>query len=393
MTVEVITQRKDLPAIAEAWDSLAHEDRRDGFFRTFAWYSAWMEHIRPDAEPFVVVVRDGGQLVGLAPFCRLRYRDLGFTLRAIAWAGREVVSGDFLDFVCRNEKRGEVAKAVLKFVREASSHWGLLVAGELLKEGDSCRELDGQGRELGLSVRYQESRICPYIELPKTFDDYLGGMTSSMRYHVRRRIREVEKKGARLEVFSEPLEVAARVDTLIDLHLTRWRHDNLPGTFGRPGFPAFLRQICANPPSRSSSCVFQLTHEGTSVASLIMFYFGDSALYYQAGWDPHSPLAACSPGVVVMAHSIRHAIERGFHYYEFLRGDEAYKMRWTKTHRETTSLLLARSFAANRYLQLARIKDLLKTKLRGGASEPALTPATREDAQAIRAQEGGLAAD
>ncbi len=362
MTTSVVTRREDLAALATRWDELAHNDPRDGFFRTSVWYRAWIEHVRPDVEPFVVLVRDGAKIVGLAPLCRLVYRDLGFRLKAIAWAGREVVSGDFLDFISEKELRPEVISVILTFLYEARSTWGLLVMGELLKDGASYDALGNLGQRHGVPTHRQENRICPYIALPGTFDEYLGTMSSSVRYHVRRRMRDIEKKGACLEVYSEPQEISGHLNTLTRLHLARWRRDNLSGTLGRTGFEAFLRQVCANPTSGSSCRLFQLTHEGAPFAALLMFYFGQSALYYQAGWDPDSPMTSCSPGVVVMAHSIRDAINRGFRYYEFLRGDEAYKLRWTKTYRETSTLLLARSFAAKGYLRTAQLKDILKTR-------------------------------
>ena len=72
MTIDVVSRREDLPQLAARWDELAREDARDGFFRTFVWYQAWLQHVRPDAEPFVVVVRDeAGVVVGLAPLCLL----------------------------------------------------------------------------------------------------------------------------------------------------------------------------------------------------------------------------------------------------------------------------------------------------------------------------------
>jgi CelD/BcsL family acetyltransferase involved in cellulose biosynthesis len=388
MIVDVVTRREDLPALEARWDELAHNDPRDGLFRTSVWYRAWLEHVRPDAEPFVVVVRDGATIVGLAPLCRLTYCDLGFRLKAVAWAGREVVSGDFLDFISENETRPQVISAILTFLDKARSQWGLLVIGELLKEGPTLDAMENMGGFNKLAARRQEDRLCPYIELPETFDAYLNGMSSSMRYHVRRRIRDIEKKGARMEVSSDPKEVSAHLDTLIRLHLARWRRDNLPGTFGRKGFAEFLRQVCTNPPSGSSCRLYQLSHEGSPIAALLMFYFGQSALYYQAGWDPDSPLVSCSPGVVIMAHSIRDAIDRGFRYYEFLRGDEAYKLRWTKTYRVTTTLLLARSLAARSYLRTAQLKDLVKSRGIVSPSVGDMTP-TSSDEKAIVCDSGG----
>jgi CelD/BcsL family acetyltransferase involved in cellulose biosynthesis len=377
MRVEVVDRRDALQPLAARWDELARQDSRDGFFRTYIWYKAWLQHIRPDAEPFVLVARDShGVVRGLAPLCRLPYKDLGFRLSAVAWAGREVVSGDFLDFLADNDVRAEVLETLLGFLASADCRWSLLVLGELVDGSDSYRALEKMAATQGLAVRRQEERICPFISLPATLDEYLAGLGSSTRYHIRRRMRDVEKKGATVETHTGREEVASRLDTLVRLHLARWRRDDLPGTFGRPGFVDFLKEVFLNPPAGSSCRLYELVHNGQPAASLLTFYFGESALYYQAGWDPDSSLAALSPGVVVMAHSIQDAMQHHLRYYEFLRGDEAYKSRWTKTYRTTATLLLARGGIARGYLHTAGFKDsikhhlLHKAKPAPGSAEP-----------------------
>ena len=177
-------------------------------------------------------------------------------------------------------------------------------------------------------------------------------------------MRDVEKKGAQVERYDDPQEVASRLDIMIRLHVARWHKENLPGTMGRPGFAPFLRQICAHPPAGSECRLYLLTYEGAPVAALMTFYFGQSALYYQAGWDPDSSLAPLSPAVVLMAHSISDAIQYGLRYYEFLRGDEAYKSRWTKTCRRTATLLLGQSFIAKQFLHAAHVKDMVRRSFR-----------------------------
>jgi CelD/BcsL family acetyltransferase involved in cellulose biosynthesis len=364
MNVAVVTSREDLAPIRERWDELAWLDSRDGFFRTSAWYLAWMQHIRPDAAPFVVVVRDdGGRIVGLAPLCRGTYRDLIFRLKAVFWAGREVVSGDFLDFLADAEARSEVIPAMLRFLEQNRSCWNLLVLGELLDGGHSYAALERMATQCDLGLRRQEERTCPYIALPTTFDQYLANLGSSTRYHIRRRMRDIERKGASVEAYDQPEEVASLLDTLIHLHLGRWGKENLPGTMGRPGFAAFLRDILANSPPPARCRLYVLRYEGSAAAALLTFYWKQSALYYQAGWDPNSGIASLSPGVVLMAHSLRDSIQNGLQFYEFLRGDEAYKFHWTKTHRTVATLLLAGSFTAKQYFRVLRWKDFLKHQL------------------------------
>ena len=372
MKVELISSRADLPGLANSWDELAKKDGRDGFFRTYGWYKAWIDHIRPDAQPFVISVRDdSGKLIGLAPLCRGVYRDLGLRLKSVFWGGREVVSGDFLDFLSETDMRHQVISATLDFLAQNRARWSLLVMGELVDGGESYTALERAGKQHDLGLRRQEERMCPYIELPDRFDDYLGSLGSSTRYHIRRRMRDVEKKGALVEVVTRPDEVAARLDTLIQLHLARWRQANLPGTLARPGFAAFLRQVCSDPPADSQCRLYLLNHGGATVAALMVFHFQQSVLYYQAGWAPESPLAQHSPAVVLMAHSIRDAIAEGRRYYEFLRGDEAYKSRWTKTYRKTATVLLSGGMMAKQYLLLAGIKDNLKHLLGRGQSASA----------------------
>lgn len=389
MKVEIIREWRPLEAIFPRWDELARQDARDGFFRTPAWYRAWMQHIRPDAEPFVAVaVDDSGEIAGLAPFCRLQYRDLGWKLNSICWAGREVVSGDFLDFVADPDRKAAVSQAILAHVWNGRRDWSMLVAGELVEGGDTASVLESLSREKRLPMRVQEERMCPYIALPQTFDDYLGSLGSSTRYHVRRRIREViEKNGARVETYSAGADIAERLDVLARLHRARWSKAGLPGTLDRPGFIPFLRAICEAPPPGAEPRLYFLSHGSGPIAAMLVFYFGESALYYQAGWDPASPLASRSPTVVLMAHSIRDAIEHGLKYFEFLRGDEGYKSHWTKTYRKTATLLVGGSMMSRQYLRMAHWKDKVKPLLRPrGAAAPEVPERAAEGEQA----DGGL---
>jgi CelD/BcsL family acetyltransferase involved in cellulose biosynthesis len=375
MKLEVVRDIHGVAAIRESWGQLAQQDRRDGFFRTPEWYEAWMRHIRPDAEPFVVVARDSaGDIVGIAPFCRLTYQDLGFRVTSLSFAGREAVSGDFLDFVATNKVRTEFADVLGPFLWDLRSEWGLLVAGELIQGGSSQQSLENFGQNTGLRLRTQEERLCPYIALPSTFDEYLATLSSSTRYHIRRRTRDLlEKQKAEIHVYSEPQEIVSGIETLMQLHVARWQRDHQPGTLGRPGFLDFLRDICGNPSAYASSKLYTMVHDSRPVAALLMFFFGDSALYYQAGWDPDAAVAGQSPGVVLMARTIRDAAEGGFKYYEFLRGDESYKSRWTTTYRTTNTLLCARSLMGRQYLRVCDWKDVAKrrfTATAGSAESP-----------------------
>ena len=57
---------------------------------------------------------------------------------------------------------------------------------------------------------------------------------------------------------------------------------------------------------------------------------GKTVYYYQAGFDPE--MNAFSPGNLLVAETIREAIEEGRLHFDFMRGDEPYKRRWKPQH-------------------------------------------------------------
>ncbi len=174
-----------------------------------------------------------------------------------------------------------------------------------------------------------------------------------------------EKYGGRIETSTEPEELRCNLDILRRLHLARWREVDKQGSLGRPELVRFLQALCASPPNGAKACMYLLKCHKRPIAALLAFHFERSALYYQSGWDPEPRFCRLSPGVVLMAHSIREAINEGLRYYEFLRGGEDYKFRWARAHRKTLTLILARTPLAQSYVLAARAKDILKQLLGG----------------------------
>lgn len=372
MTTEVLTQRSQIDRIREDWNRLARIDRRDGYFRTPEWCLAWMEHIRPEDELFVVTVRDSaGAVVGIAPLCRATFRDRAVRLNAITPMGREVVSGDYLDYACAPEHREEVLSAVLECLWNARSRWDLLVGGEVIEDGDLDKAIGAMASRQGLPIRRQEQRACLFIETPPTWEDYLQSLSPNMRYKIRRDTRDLlERAGATIQVYTEPAEVCANLDTMIALHLAHWQSRGLPGTMARPGFGDCLKQVFAAPPQGAETRLYILRHQGKAVAALLAFCWGENMMFYQSGWDPDSSVTHRSPGIVMLGRAIRDSIEGKFRYFDFLRGDETYKTRLTTTSRRTVTLLVGRTFLAKEYLRALRLKDSVKKAL-GGADAAA----------------------
>jgi CelD/BcsL family acetyltransferase involved in cellulose biosynthesis len=68
-----------------------------------------------------------------------------------------------------------------------------------------------------------------------------------------------------------------------------------------------------------------LTVNGERVATYLNFDYKGHILVYNSGLIPE--YGDLSPGIVLLAYSIQHAIETGHAVFDFLQGDEVYKYR------------------------------------------------------------------
>ena len=181
-----------------------------------------------------------------------------------------------------------------------------------------------QARGFKTAVELQE--VCPVIELPGDWSGYLSLLDKKQRHEIRRKIRRAQGN-----------------EKAIDWYIVNGRH-NLEEEVSQ-----FVRLMAASDKEkeeflRNSSNLrfFQkivpllqdrgwlqmnfLTVDDIRAAAYINFVYGDRVMVYNSGLD-HQDYGDLSPGIVLLAYNIRHAIEQGYQVYDFLRGSEAYKYR------------------------------------------------------------------
>jgi len=273
--------------------------------------------------------------------------------------GRERVSGDHLDFIARREDHGACVRAVLDQLDERPGEYDGLILGELHPTSPTLNAFMEWAEQRDHLWYEREHRQVPFVDLPDSFDEFLGGLSANMRYHIRRRRRGLlRERSARLEMVEDGPRVTERLGAFLELHRRRWEQEGLSGHFGDAEMRQFILRFCKRAADAGLLRLHVLLLEGAPQAVLIAFHEKQTASYYQIGWNPNCPVA--SPGVLLMAHSIEQAILEGLARYDFLRGDERYKLRWTQWAAEQTTLVIGCGLSARAVLAADQIKNHLK---------------------------------
>ncbi len=179
------------------------------------------------------------------------------------------------------------------------------------------------GGALGFTGRQEQEALSPSVDLPATWEEFLGTLSKKDRHELRRKLRRLGDAGGAIElkVVTEPDESAELLDTLF--RLMRLSSHHKEEFLERPNMQAFFRAMVPAMAREGMLRLYVLTFDALPVASVLNFDLGGTLYMYNSGYDPEYSHFAV--GLMSKALLLKDAIENGRTCVDFLRGDEAYK--------------------------------------------------------------------
>ena len=320
----------DLRAVAPAWDALLA--RAGGsVFLTPEWITSWFEALGDAVAPAVVVSHgDQGELRGVLPMARATVPWGPAHLRLTGFAGAQITTSDHLGLICETEQWDRVWPVMRDWI-VAESRRADVVRFAGMDDGPTAAALATLGANGGLAARGPLRGVAPALDLPASYEEYEKRLSGQRRQHLRRYWRRLERDAGpiRVAVNAEVRSLDAVLADMTRLHVALWQSRGLPGTLGDPAMQRFLARFCAAALQRGWLRLYQLYSGDRMMAAALVLHWGDTASYYQSGWDVSA--AELQVGELLLAHTVRCAIEQGMRRYDFLRGAERYKERFA-TH-------------------------------------------------------------
>lgn len=279
-------------------------------FQTYEWQSTWWRRFGGLREPRFFILEEGNDLVGLMPL--VRARGAWRTLRPMG-----IGPSDYLQPLAREGYEQVMAQELRQALADMED--------VDLIDLHQIRET----QPLAVAAEPIAQATCLLLDLPATYDAYLATLGKSLRYDVRKLDKTMFTSGrATIETFG-PDDTDRGLDFLFELHKMRWKKRHLPGAFLGKSV-AFHREWAGHAARQGWLWLSILRVDGEPIGAIYAMALGDTAYYYQAGFDPEK--GSVSPGTLLVAATIRRAIEEGKAHFDFMRGDEPYKRRWKPQH-------------------------------------------------------------
>jgi CelD/BcsL family acetyltransferase involved in cellulose biosynthesis len=296
------------------WTELVRADPSGTFFHSPAYLKLYWEEFGHDFDLLLAFAEDGERLAGACAFERA-----GHVLRFLG--GTEVT--DYMGPVAKGVDREAVAGTMIATLRSRDD-WTSADLRNIPEDSPWLEALCEGAAAQGLQPLREEQDVCPYLELPPTWEEYLASLPSKLRHEIRRKSRrlEAERDGYRV-VFSTRGNLGDDLDRFVALHRSS---EGTKGRFMRPGMEIFFRRLGERFIEEGVFRLAFLEVGGEKIAGAIGFRYGRVFYLYNSGFD--LAWRSLSPGMVLVGELIRACIEERLTGFDMLKGGLEYKYRF-----------------------------------------------------------------
>ena len=326
LSASVVSDETALRGLERDWNRLSEGSRNPNAFMTYGWYRAWIADQQSEAggertQPHVVVLRNGDDVAGIVPLVR-RVASRWFRVRKLQFAS---IHADYHDFVLGDDTRSLVA-SFADYLATTADQWDIVDIRELRDAGDSRATLERELTRAGLQYLVQpEKHGCPYLKVNGNAETLMTRHSGHVRRTMRKRGERAEAEGFRIRIIENPHEEPGLLEKLIALDLMKHSHTQMPPFLGR--FPDLFQSLIDTLGPRGWVYVAILERETQAIAFQFGFRCGDRIWDYTKAYD--RSFSRLAPGTLMLPALLDYAYTKGFREYDFLRGEEPYKMEWS----------------------------------------------------------------
>ncbi len=327
----------DLEPLAAEWNALLAESAthvpflRHEYLRT--WWGTRGGGEWPDSELAVVVARQDGRLVGVAPLFAAKNLDGDLALLLLG----SIEISDYLDLIVRPTDLSVFISGLLDFLGHSepaglnvsapevdTEPWQILDWQNLPEASPTLPVLKAEAEKRGWTFVQEQTYHAPSIPLTGDFESYLSGIDKKQRHEIRRKMRRVEESGRAVRWYG--VSDGATLDADVDAFLAMMAEEPEKAKFLTEAMRRQMHLACRAAFENGWLQLAFLEVDGQKAAGYLNFDYLNRIWVYNSGIDRR--FLELSPGWVLLGHLLQWANENKRAEFDFMRGDEKYKYRF-----------------------------------------------------------------
>ncbi len=366
--IKIIRTSDEFLALKSVWQDLETRCNLSHPFLSWEWhYSWWMQYknsFKPEADLQIFCLYNSDQLLAILPLMIIKKSGL----KILQLLSTEIEPTDYMDILATEEHRDFYLQTIIEsvqfriLIRSVDYIW----IKQISDNSALFHIFASTQNSASLKTFIYPSKICPFIDLPQTEDEFLKQLSQNMRSGLKRQINKINKsENFHSYIISDPAQIEPAVNSLFRLHQARFEDKNKQTGF-LPRRMEFHMDLARLFLEKGWLKLFVLQDNDKDFGVLYCYQVGGKMMYVQGGFDPD--YQAYAPGNYLLMRAIRTAIENHLPLFDFMRGDESYKSKWTNLKLQLYDLYIPSSLRGMVFLVSVKfvnqVKKFLKKFLR-----------------------------
>src|SRR5215216_5192665 len=260
--VDFVEDEAGFAALEEEWEDLYEHCPSATPFQSWAWLYSWWESYGGGYELRLIVVRDGGLLVGLLPL--MVPRGLSFGRLLLIGTG----STDYLDVLAREGWEQEVAEAGARALKGLGG-WRVADLRDVRPTAAAWDIFHGwEGPRM-----YFRRFGSPVMDV-RPWDELVTSLSKNHRSSVRRTLRRAENDRVRSKL-AEPADAKEAATRWMTLHQEAWKGRNIAPEHLDERFKAHLEAAARRMMAHGLGGISEFWRDGKVIASHFLVFGRD----------------------------------------------------------------------------------------------------------------------
>jgi CelD/BcsL family acetyltransferase involved in cellulose biosynthesis len=331
LRVDVISDFKSLVSAKPEWDRLIDLAGIEHPFLGHDWIQSWWESFGAGRKLNILLVKDGEELVGIAPLMMSRKRMYGVSVRELGFMYNDHTPRfDFI--VARNH--ASVYQAIWRHLCDRREEWDLLKLCQIDSGSRTLMELPLLAAASGCQVGTWPSIESPFLRMEGSFDQYFKSLNSGLRQNLKRRMKRLEERGAvEFECVSAEEQIDGALPDAFRIEADSWKGSAGTAIECDPELQKFYSLVAHRAARRGALYLTFLRANGRRIAFDLSLIHNNKRFILKPGYLQE--YRTCSPGQQLTAMTIRDAFARGLTEIDFLGAAEEWKLSWTSERRKS----------------------------------------------------------
>ena len=329
VTAEIVTDYETFVRLEPEWNDAVRRARVPHPFLLHEWFRTWWDCFGADRRLHIVVVRDGAEIVAIAPLMTEQVHTYGLTVRKL-----DLLHNDHTprsDCVVAASSL-EAYDAIWHVLRDANDQWDILQLSRLPDDSPTRAAFESLAERDGFATGIWRGDTSPYLTLSGTWDGYHASLSAKFRSNLRNRLSRLRAFGEpQLEVLDAAEQIAGAREEALRLEASGWKDKAGTSITSDPSVHRFYSLLAQRAAERGWLRLMFLTVGGRRIATSYGSCFDGRLFLFKTGYDPG--YAACAPFKLLTYFAIERAFAEGLREIDFLGDAEAWKLEWTSTSR------------------------------------------------------------